>query len=58
MPQGLAVGLVQFNAFINDLDDGLDSTLGVFADDTKLGVMLNVLEGRATIQTEQAGEIG
>lgn len=57
MPQGLAGG-PDFNAFINDLDDGLDSTLGVFADDTKLGDALNVLEGRAAIQTGQAGEIG
>lgn len=52
------MGLVPFNAFINDLDDGLDSTSGVFADDTKLGVMLNVLEGRAAIQTGQGEESG
>ncbi|PKU47528.1 rna-directed dna polymerase from mobile element jockey-like [Limosa lapponica baueri] len=39
-PQGLAVGPVQFNAFINDLDDELNSTLGLFAEDAKLGVAL------------------
>lgn len=40
MFQGLAVGPVHFIAFINDLDDGLDcTTLGVFAEDTKCGVV-------------------
>lgn len=58
MPKGLATELVQFNAFINDPDDRLDSTLGVFADGAKLGVALSVLEGRAAIQRGQAGETG
>lgn len=57
MPQGLAVGPVKFNTLINDPDEGLDSTFGVSAHDTKLRVTLSMLEDRATIQTEQAGEI-
>jgi len=34
-----------FNIFISDLDDGIESTLSMFTDDRKLGVVADTLEG-------------
>ena len=52
MAEGSEPASVDFNICIDDLDEGTECTMRKFTDDTKLGVRVDLMKGRRSLQRD------
>ena len=52
VPQGTVLGGVLFNLYVNDIEDGIESFVRKFADDTKMARIVEEREDALALQRD------